>query len=485
MNTDIQVADPPAERTVQQVIEQVTKWLRNELLDYPFPGLHELDQVAIPVEIVPPGQGDILEDLFKNNHLSVVVSRSMNGDQVTGYKLCASGLVGITVIGSGLAGIKPATLIVKPKIQDANLLTMLNYAFVPELSLEKEATIDIEDSSAIFLLLIIYLYCLKHLVDKHGLRKDYIRLEEELRSTVRGRCQLGQYLGRNVPSMRQTDIPCRYWELRLDCEPNRALLWGVEICLTLARMSPVQGLQEHLEKMWDQISHYFAGIYPVPYQAVQVKRFSRTGRFAPYEDSFKLLEFILDNLSFSLEQGEINIKGFALEMWAVFERFVVNALKMHLPGQVEGPQISFQFAITDSDNLARKQNIYLDALIKGNSAIVVDAKWKEAIIAYTDDYINEQFLPFEDIRLKNADLFQALAYGRHKDINAAVSILIYPVLIATSACRIRTIHDFIASTDGKPCPVYLLGIPVGGNLEDTLPGFIKAVKEICLNHECI
>ena len=471
------------DENVGNVKERVTSWLRGEIPACPFSGFEELDQVKVPVEIVPPGKGEDLEELFRGNSLGITVERVLLGDQLVGYIICASGLVGVTAVGGGIENITPASVVVKPKIPGTSILTMLNYAYVLPYVEEQQPQFDITEAPLVSLIIHLYFLKLQKLVHDNGLRKDYIKLEEELQGKVRGQCMLGSYLGRYIPAGKQQRVPCRYWELRLDCEPNRALRWGAELCLALAKMIPAKALLAHVESMWDEIKHHFVDIAIKPYRAEQVRRLPRSGRFTPYDDLYQLLEIILDNMSFDFKYGKVSLHGFAVRMWEFFEQFVVNVLKFHLPIVVEGPQVGFSYSVSESGGVLHKQNIYLDALIVDSNRYVVDAKWKEAIALGEDDlrFSENDYLSMEDIKIKNTDLFQVVAYGRHKEVQASGAILVYPVLEQISTCRVRTINDFTASPDSeKPFPVYLVGIPVGHDLEQMLIYFADTVKQLIM-----
>jgi len=88
-------------------------------------------------------------------------------------------------------------------------------------------------------------------------------------------------------------------------------------------------------------------------------------------------------------------------------------------------------------------------------------------------------LELEGLHIKNADLFQVVAYGRHRDVQAQGSLLIYPVLEAESVCRQRCILDFMAASgDARPFPVFLVGMPVGETLNHSIDSLVRMVQEI-------
>jgi 5-methylcytosine-specific restriction endonuclease McrBC regulatory subunit McrC len=465
----------------QDIGSRALDWLRGELPAHPFDGLEELECIDVPTAVVPPGRGDILDQLFPpDNLLRIRVERRFTGDRLENYRLCASGLVGISTVGKAVDAESFATVTVRPKVPGSSLLTMLSYALVPDLSSEHRPGIDIKEAPVVSLIVLIYLLRLQQLIEGHGLQRAYIHLAESLRGTIRGRCMLPTYLRRNLPTGRAHAVPCDFWELRVDSEPNRALRWGVEVCRMLADWLSQSELSRLVESLWMALAPHFSGIPLESYQASEVRRLPRSGRFAPYEPVFELLEFLLDNLSFDIVKGRVRVRGFAVEMWRVFERFVVNVLASHMRAQILGPQVEREYHVRDEEHVLQKKSIFLDALIKGQRTLVLDAKWKEGIVSYANSAREEaEMLQLEDLHIRNADLFQVVAYGRHESVQAEGSLLVYPVLNPDSVCRQRCIRDFLdAREERQVFPVFLVGIPVGEALHQSIEDFVGLVQEI-------
>jgi 5-methylcytosine-specific restriction enzyme subunit McrC len=481
MDVVVQAPDTMIEEGDRAIEAQALTWLRGDIPEHPFDGLEELEYRDVPPAVVPPGRGDVLDRLFPpNNLLRIRVERRFTGDRLEGYRLRASGLVGIATVGD-LAGERAlATVIVRPKVSGSSLMTMLSYALVPDLSSERRPEIDVKDVPIVSFTLLMYLLRLQQLTESHGLQRAYIRLEESLRGTVRGRCVLPVYLRRNVPVGRDHVVPCDFWELRVDSEPNRALRWGVEVCRVLADWLSQSELTRSVEDLWTALAPHFSGIPLKSYQASDVRRLPRSGRFVSYEPVFELLEFLLDNLSFDIVKGEVRARGFAVEMWKVFERFVVNVLASRMRDQILGPQVERHYHVKDEGDVLQRKSIFLDALIKGQRTLVLDAKWKEGIVSHANSTGEKaEMLQLEDLHIRNADLFQVVAYGRHRSVQAQGSLLVYPVLDPDSVCRRRRILDFLdAPEGGRAFPVFLIGIPVGETLHQSIEDFVGMVQEI-------
>jgi 5-methylcytosine-specific restriction endonuclease McrBC regulatory subunit McrC len=194
----------------------------------------------------------------------------------------------------------------------------------------------------------------------------------------------------------------------------------------------------------------------------------------------EVLEFLLDGLSLDLVSGQIRVRGFAVEMWDVFERFVVNALASRMRARVQGPQVKFGYDVMGEKTRLTAKSISLDALIEGPHTVVLDAKWKEGIVSQAASLQEEgEVLELEGLRIRNADLFQVVAYGRHRAVQAQASLLVYPVLEAESVCRRRRILDFVDSPgERRVFPVFLVGILVGETLHECIGDFVETVQEV-------
>lgn len=475
------VALGPAPYTIDRetIVARALDWLSEQRLE-------ELQPVEVPPHIVPPGNGDVLYGLFPaDNPLKIEVRPRFERDRLSGYSICPSGYVGVMAVGEDRPGRGAVTLSVLPKIPDASLLTMLSYAFFPDLEPPEPAVwLAEKPPPLVSLVALLYLHHLQQTVQRHGLPRDYSCREAELRGTVRGRCLLGSYLGRHIPRGKPQVVPCRFWEFTVDSKPNRALRWGIEVCRRLADQFAPSGLASHVHEVWIELAPYFDRVRVTRTEAFEVRQLPRSGRFAPYREVFAFLELLLSHSSLDLSCGQIRARGFGIEMWEVFQRFAINVLRGRLRHRIDvSPRYSYEVKTERQGETAivSRQQIVLDALVQGPRRLVLDAKWKEAITAQTMQEKSYErssdVLYAEDLHIRNADLFQVVAYGRHRQVQAQGGILVYPVLGAEAVCRQRCILDF-EDVAGRPFPIFLLGIPVGVDLEKTVGDFVKQVGEI-------
>ncbi len=146
--------DTVAVPTDAEFAQCVLRWLRGDLPAHPFDGLQEWEGIDVPGAIVPPGRGDVLDQLFPpDNLLQIRVDRRFTGERLEGYRLRASGTVGVATVGGGVGEGAFATVTVRPKVPGSSLLTMLSYALVPDLSPEHRPEIDVRDAPIVSLVL--------------------------------------------------------------------------------------------------------------------------------------------------------------------------------------------------------------------------------------------------------------------------------------------------------------------------------------------
>jgi 5-methylcytosine-specific restriction endonuclease McrBC regulatory subunit McrC len=131
--------------------------------------------------------------------------------------------------------------------------------------------------------------------------------------------------------------------------------------------------------------------------------------------------------------------------------------------------------VKEGETILQSKSIFLDALVQGPRRLVLDAKWKEGIVAYARPERDSDVLHLEGLHIRNVDLFQVIAYGMHQDVQAQGGVLVYPVLESETVCRQRCILDFGGN---HSFPVYLVGMPVGETLRQAIDDFVGAIKRI-------
>ena len=404
-------------------------------------------------------------------------------------KICASDKVGAIWIGDG----EGCPLVVYPKIEVDQLIKMLYWAYFPGLEKKSESLLEITD--IIFIIPAFYLEALENLIEKLGkvLRKSYIYREEELRGRIKGRPQLSLYFKQNKPRFRDQYIPCCWWDLSQDNDYNRSLKLGLEICRKLAIRfkSHFEGIGEKTNLINTEIINkafnldpYFSMVNLDENLKHKINRLRCVGNFAPYKEAIEYLKLLLKFTDFSLSGKELRIKGIVICMYEVFEKCVLNYLEKNLDNFTINKQTSRKYVfypLNDPESVKRHyiQKIIPDGIIAkrkngGKKKFIIDTKWKEAWSELEGEGIEITAMGIKKVR--NSDLFQVIAYGMHEDVQADGAILVYPVADETdSQIPPWRIDGFKGE---KSFPVYIVGLPVQGDLDKGLSSIKDQIKEI-------
>jgi len=412
---------------------------------------------SIPIEIENLKFTNIFENF--NEYLQNVPLLTVDIKSDSCY-LKADGMVGVCY----LADNENYQIAVHPKITVNQLAKMIYWAYFPEL-IEKALT---PYSTAIHLIIPeLFILSVDNLIKSLGgaLRKAYIYHQEELRAKIKGRPNLTLYFTQNKPRFRDTYMPCSWWDLNKDNDYNRALKLGLYLCKKI--FNNFSELNEEIKNQLDKILNlYFSPIILDKNIRHKINRLKCVGNFAPYKESIEYLKLLFDCVDFSLEGDKIKIKGIVIEMWKVFEQCVLNYIQKKMNFKIE-KQKSVKYKIKKPEEITKNlsQNIIPDAIINVDNGkkFVLDTKWKSAFIGASPE---EEIIEYENIKIKNNDIYQVIAYGMHKEIQAEGAFLIYPSEKPhNSPPPIWKITSFQGS---KEFPIYILGVPLGGDLEEGL-----------------
>ena len=446
---------------MSELTERLAKWLH----EHP---LRELEERAIPAEVAPPDSYGEIVALFDGNRLGVQVGRDAKNHHC---RLTAIDKVGCTALVHD-AGTLP--LIVEPKVRGAAFMTMLDYAsgLEPD-GTGPEPTLDDTEAPEALDALLIWSFVRRLealLIEPPGLQRAYQSFETELRGTIRGRLRLDTYLGSNIPKGRADHVPCRFTQLDPDSAPNRALAFGLEYASAWAgRWRTSRGAAKLLDERCEALRPYLARVRAERVTSSQVRRIARGGRFATYGPTLDALARLLELIDIQLVHGDITLPEIIVDMPKLFEHFVEGVLRRYLQ---DGVRITAQRTLavdirwnTSPTNTPIAINPDLVLETDEPWCGVIDAKWKWSA---TNDATPSLPKP------STADLYQVLSYMRHKALTADVGVLVYPYAAHDDAIPRGEIEGF-ETVRGVPARLYLLGIPVDGDLTRRLPEFAHAV----------
>ena len=283
---------------------------------------------------------------------------------------------------------------VHPKVFVQNLFGMLAWAYgFRELPLWDEG-IKAKTVDGLFELLVSTLA--QRVIDRihRGLWSDFVE-REELLGGVRGRVLVEPMLRSAGPSLR-----CRFAEQTADLIDNRILIW------TLFALRRYPFRRKQVRRLVHRAFFMLVGtvsLVPVKPEQCTARSYHRLNQ--DYQPLHALCRLFLEQVGPALGQGERDFVGFAVHMPTLFENFVAQWLRVHLPSQWE-LDIQHRVPLEGSDRLTFQIDLALREKSTGKHLAVLDTKYKRE--------------PEPDER----DIQQVVAYAVR--MGTARAILIYP-----------------------------------------------------------
>ena len=285
-----------------------------------------------------------------------------------------------------------------PKVPIRNLFGMLEYAYRLDFKI-LEGLADSEAIAELYERLALILA--KRVLDRirRGLYRSYVGESENL-PYVRGRIDVLAH----VRTPMRVLLPCHFEDHTADLEENQILLWTLTrilesgIC-TERSLSHIRQARRALQG--------FATAYSFSPEKCVDRLYNRLNQ--DYEPLHALCRFFLEHTGPTHRLGDRRMLPVLVDMERLFELFVVEWLKRHIPApySVRGQEtVQFQMGTTVSINI----DITIDDMSTGRTLAVLDTKYKAT----------EQPAP--------SDIQQVVAYAEAKSCQRAV--LIYPTPLA-------------------------------------------------------
>lgn len=271
-------------------------------------------------------------------------------------------------------------VVVTPKVPDIDFVQM--FLAVLEVDTQKESNYFAqcygiqfdepqigthEELNQLTPLLVLHFISLLERLVKHGLKKDYLLHEENLKAKVKGRILFGKHLKTNVFQQRSDRMYCQYQEYTDDIPENRllkkALLFSERIldrCDSLKRQSQYPDVQLRLNRLKASFSHISDDIEPY-----QVQKLSSNKLFKGYKEAIRVAKMILRRFDYSIREAgseQQSTPPFWIDMARLYEMWVWGKLTAAYPEQIE-----FQVqghCKTAVDFIKKDEKIILDAKYK-------------------------------------------------------------------------------------------------------------------------
>jgi len=347
--------------------------------------LTEYQKVRLPREHISDAVGEAIWRTY-GNQIDVESPSFKTGHE---WILTCQGWVGRLPVNADLH------IALRPKVPLGNLFRMLEYAyrletFFPEGLTNSETLVEFYERLANVLA--------KRILDRgrKGFYRTYLPIAEDL-PYVRGSVDLLQALRR--PWV--VRLPCEYQDHTADIDDNQILAW------TLLRIARSTACTERVLPTVRTAYRSLQGLArsePFSPAACVHRLYNRLNE--DYEPMHALCRFFLEHTGPTLERGEAKMLPFLVNMARLFELFVAEWLKAHLP---ESHEIKAQerVQIGQGHDLSFDIDMVLYERRTGMPVAVMDTKYKAGE------------------RPQSSDLAQILAYAQTKGCSEA--ILVYPV----------------------------------------------------------
>jgi 5-methylcytosine-specific restriction enzyme subunit McrC len=328
----------------------------------------------------------IAESLWRKYNNQVAVdfpSPKTNGK----WKLTSQGWVGHIPVTSEFH------LALRPKVQLKNLFGMWDYAYQLKSFRFLEGLIDCE-SIEDFYSQLAYLLA-RRILDRgrKGFYRAYVPKTGQL-AYVRGRLNIRQAMRKPW----DVKLNCHYEEHSGDIEENQILAWTLFIIgrsgLCSERVSPTVR----------QAYHALQGLVtlqPISPKDCVGRLYNRLNE--DYRPLHALCRFFLDSSGASHERGDRAMLPFLVDMARLYELFVAEWLRAHLPKHLV---LKVQEQVNISKTLYFKTDLVLYDISTGTARYILDTKYKIPTQPATND------------------IEQVVAYAVSKDCHEA--ILVYP-----------------------------------------------------------
>lgn len=415
----------------------------------------------------------------------------------------------------------------RPKIEGTDWVGLLAMAHGwPEVAIGAEADHEHAEASLVEVLVRAYLGAIERLLHLGptakpmvggGLRRVYDPRHEVLRGRLRGQLDRPGYL-RQLAQARPDRVPCRFSVHDTDNLPNRALRWGLHLCLGLLPQVRTgtntdlgRPVRTDLMTRLRTADARFAGVSWSRVTRSELPRLRRPPRaLKAYETSgaLPLARLLIEQAHLGGPTGGSSSIALAFDMPALFERAFAQGVadREALPHR-DIAQRSWDPKFYTQESAWRGQQPLLrpDVYVPprhGRAALVADTKWKQVEVARerveeashsrfsntepnTQDGSNQIIVGRHRFKVLPQDLYQILSYGlaaRAVDPSAEVVVaLVYPTVESSETEKLKATLRWHEGSAHPWLTVLVLGWPVarckGRSLRDTLNALLDDARE--------
>lgn len=423
------------DNTIEKILERISakRSFTNSLLTL---------QENNSIEIIEDTKWSILLSL-KNNDLSrlgIKIGLELKGDDIK-RKLSSGNIIGSAKLSSETGSL---SVLIEPKVPVYRLVSIIEF-------LENDSYFSDEESETYSgnsdILTLQINRCLKLIANSlsSGSIRGYRNFSKEL-PYIKGRADFCQLISDNW-RYGDLSVKCDFSDLTIDTLRNRVYR------LALVKSSRVLSERKQTT-LFNRARMMLYSLY-----SVQDKEFKRSeiedlARKNP-RDAAALLACrdVICNLSVSAHPGQArNFFSYSINMATLFQDYCHKLMSLALASRKLKPKKSPIFPIE-----GLKRGIHLDGLYgEGGSKVLLECKYKE--ISCID-------------QVNSADIYQAIAYSSHIDVNPQLSIMLFPAAQPGKAIEILGLISSFGISGKK---IHVLTVDMSSSPQDV----IKSLNEL-------
>lgn len=244
-------------------------------------------------------------------------------------------------------------MVVRPRIDGLDFQTMFMKCFACEKvnndldklffirTEDKPIEVDTKDFQLEPLLLVYFMNVVKRIVKK-GLKSGYLSQEERLKSRIKGKVLVGQYLKHGFAQGRKDEVDCRFHEYGINCLENRILKAALVYCREMmTRQSLALGI--HLQPLMNMYNDCMSAFVNVS-SDVSVQDLARVHlnhMFKDYREAMPLARMIIRKQGRCVGDENCGVQKFPpfiIDMPELFERYVYALLAERYESSMIGYQ---------------------------------------------------------------------------------------------------------------------------------------------------
>ncbi|MCA5894310.1 McrC family protein [Isoptericola sp. NEAU-Y5] len=268
-------------------------------------------------------------------------------------------------------------------------------------------------------------------------RRGYVVRHEDLVGRVRGHIDVARYAAMSLAQARPHVIPARFTEPSHDTPPNQYLKAGIRHAAALSRAVPLPAAQRALQELSRRGLSLLAGVSDVRLTARDGQRLNLAGPLRHYRQPVAFTTAVLDGTFLSTELGTHSQEAIMWSLNVLYEESLRRVLEAW-PGatSVRTPlRATVEGSLGERLGASAVKPDYVFRRGDG-TLLVLDAKYKDVTprsalgAGSADDVVDVAPTKRQRVRVRRADVYQAVAYGRHEGLGGSTVGLLYPVTLA-------------------------------------------------------